>query len=410
MPKLLIITQVYPPDPAAVGQHLHEVATAVTRKGWSCSVWTANRGYENPNERFAAREELQGVDVRRLPASSFGKGSIFVRLLGQGSFLIQVLVRVLFGPKPDRLLISTSPPLVGLVAWLARRLRGVPVTYWLMDLNPDQAVALGAFKPGHVFVRLFDWMNRRILKAAETTIVLDRFMEAKVRQKVADAHVVVIPPWAPEGVAPQSGNGECRIVNGECGKANAFRREHGLEGKTVFMYSGNHSWVHPLTTILEATRRVAERTDWVFVFVGGGKGKAEVEAFIAKHRPENVRSLPYQPLENLPVSLAAADVHMVVMGDAMVGCVHPCKIYGVVALGCPVLGLGPAESHIGEIVEGEQLGERIDHGDVDGAVAAIQRLAELSPEARSAIRDRAGALMEERFDRKRLIEAVVGEL
>lgn len=400
MSKFLIISQVYPPEPAAVGQYLHEVAAAMARRGWDCSVWTANRGYEDPGTRFAPRETLDGVAVRRLPASSFGKRSIPVRLLGQGSFLLQVLFRLLCGARPDRLLISTSPPLMGLVAWLACRLRGVRVTYWLMDLNPDQAVELGVYPPGHLFVRLFDWMNRRILGAAETTIVLDRFMEARVRRKIGEkARIVVLPPWAPEGIqAGETGR------KGERDEENAFRREHGLSGKTVFMYSGNHSWVHPLTTVLEAARRMGDREDRIFVFVGGGKGKEEVDSFIAEHRPAHMMSLPYQSLEDLPISLAAADVHMVAMGDAMVGCVHPCKIYGVLALGCPVLALGPRESHIGEIVEGGGLGERVDHGDTDGAARAMERLAELDPETRATIRQRAADLMDKRFNREGLVD------
>jgi len=38
MPSLLIICQVYPPDPAAVGQHVADVAEEMVRRGWSVRV------------------------------------------------------------------------------------------------------------------------------------------------------------------------------------------------------------------------------------------------------------------------------------------------------------------------------------------------------------------------------------
>jgi len=84
MPKLLIISQVYPPDPAAVGQQFGDVAEEMVRRGWQVQVWTAARGYEDPSVRYPRQELRSGVRVSRLPWSSFGKGSI------QGIFPLEV--------------------------------------------------------------------------------------------------------------------------------------------------------------------------------------------------------------------------------------------------------------------------------------------------------------------------------
>src|SRR5262249_10288388 len=139
---------------------------------------------------------------------------------------------------------------------------------------------------------------------------------------------------------------------------------HGLEGKFVAMYSGNLSIAHPLETVLQAAEQLRHRDDVVFLFVGGGLGRREVEEFAAWHPNANIRLLPYQPREKLRESLSAADVHLVSMGNAMVGIVHPCKIYGAMACGRPVLLIGPRASHAGELIERHHCGWRIDHGNV----------------------------------------------
>jgi hypothetical protein len=36
------------------------------------------------------------------------------------------------------------------------------------------------------------------------------------------------------------------------------------------------------------------------------------------------------------------------MGDAMLGLVHPCKIYNIFAVGAPVIYIGPEPSHVTE--------------------------------------------------------------
>ena len=75
--------------------------------------------------------------------------------------------------------------------------------------------------------------------------------------------------------------------------------------------------------------------------------------------------LPYQPMENIDESLGAADLHVVSMGSDMPGCVHPSKAYTVLAMGKPLLYLGPKESAIGQWIKDNHIGWQIDHGDVD---------------------------------------------
>jgi hypothetical protein len=69
---LLILSQVYPPDAASVGQHMADVASSMAARGHRAVVLTADRGYDDPAQRFPRREWLGGAEVRRLPFSSFG--------------------------------------------------------------------------------------------------------------------------------------------------------------------------------------------------------------------------------------------------------------------------------------------------------------------------------------------------
>src|SRR3954464_8803702 len=96
---LVIISQTFVPDPASVGQHMADVAREMARRGHRVVVYTSNRGYENPGLRYPSRERLDGVDVRRLPFSSFGKRSIPVRAFGTFTFLVQCVLICLFTPR-----------------------------------------------------------------------------------------------------------------------------------------------------------------------------------------------------------------------------------------------------------------------------------------------------------------------
>jgi hypothetical protein len=211
-------------------------------------------------------------------------------------------------------------------------------------------------------VKAFDWLNRRVLARARDVIVLDRFMAQRVLAKLeVRDKLTVLPPWPHEDhVSPVPK------------EDNPFRREHGLDGKFVVMYSGNHGPSNPLGTVLEAAVRLRDDPRFAFVFVGGGIGKSEVDAVAGP----TILSLPYQPLDRLRYSLSAADVHLVTIGDGVVGIVHPCKVYGAMAVARPILLVGPEQSHVGDLLAREQIGWRVAHGDVDGLVGLLRSLAE----------------------------------
>src|SRR6266850_3167744 len=358
---ILIISQVFIPDPASVGQHIADVAYELAKRGHRVLVYTSRRGFENPSVVYPARETINGVEIRRLPFGSFGKKNLLIRILGTATFMTQAFFRALFTPRLAGIFFSTSPPMIGLVCTLAAAIRRVPTVYWAMDLNPDQLLALGKIKPTSLSARLLEFVNKRILKHSNLIIALDRFMAQRLENRRTIRHkLITIPPWPHESfiepVDPQT---------------NPFRLKHNLPNKFVFMYSGNHSPSNPLKTLLDAAIRLKDHPDIRFLFVGGGTGKKEVEQYIKDHNLANVISLPYQPLADLRYSLSAADVHIVSLGSDMVGIIHPCKVYGAMAVARPVLFLGPKPSHISDLLDSHNFGLHISHGEVDAAEKAI---------------------------------------
>jgi glycosyltransferase involved in cell wall biosynthesis len=390
-PTLLIISQVYVPDPASVGQHVADAAAEMARRGYRVVVYASARGYDDPSQRYPSRELRDGVDVRRLPLSSFGKSSIAVRLIAQWIFLVQAIVRGLLTRGLVGVVVSTSPPFAGVAGVVIGRIRRCKVVYWVMDLNPDQMIALGMITERSLRARVFRAFNRAILRRADDVVVLDRFMAERVRGAAdVGAKMSVMPPWPHE-----------EVLGSVDHAVNPFRSRHGLQGKFVVMYSGNHSPANPITTVLDAAERLTADERLVFLFIGGGVGKKEVEERIARGA-SNVRSLPYQPLAELKYSLSAADLHVVSMGDGVVGIVHPCKVYGAMAVSRPILLLGPDPCHVSDLIEQHRIGRNVRHGDVGGCERAIRELAGAPAEELAVMGRRAADVIATTLSKNRL--------
>jgi glycosyltransferase involved in cell wall biosynthesis len=283
-----------------------------------------------------------------------------LRVLGGLSFTLQAALRGLLVSGLDTIVLSTSPPMASLAGVLVGALRGARVVYWPMDLNPDQAVSLGLANRRGISVRMFEWLNRAILKRADIVVALDRVMARRLESKrpVADK-LVVVPPWPEEDEVEPVPHDD-----------NPFRRTHDLDGKTVIMYSGTLGPSNPVDTLLAAAEHFEQDARVLFLFVGGGTGMAEVRA---RNRP-NVKCLPYEPLSRMRYSLSAGDVQVVSLGDAMTGIVHPCKGYGAMATSRPILFLGPDESHVTAMMSEAEFGWHVRHGDVAGAIRAIEEI------------------------------------
>lgn len=372
---VLVVSQTFVPDPASVGQHMADVAFELARRGHAVRVYASSRGYEDPTAVYPRREMLRGADVRRFPFASFGKRSILLRVLGTAVFHLQAFFAALFTPRLAGIFFSTSPPLVGLPMSIAAAIRRVPVAYWAMDLNPDQLIALGKLKPTDLVARLLEAANLFILRRASLIIALDRFMADRLAARgVPRDRMLVMPPWSHES---HIATDDAPAATAE----NPFRARHGLGNKFVIMYSGNHSPSNPLTTLLDAAVKLKDDSSLVFLFVGGGSGKREVEAYIRDHNLTNALSLPYQPMSELKHSLTAADLHVVSLGEPMVGIIHPCKIYGAMTAGRAILFLGPRPSHISDLLDAHAIGTQIAHGDVAAALGAIDRFRRMPAEA-----------------------------
>ena len=362
--RFLLINQTFYPDVASSGQHLTDLALQLAGRGHEVTVITSRRAYDDPGILFARRELWRGIHIHRLSNTGFGKQAKWRRAADFATFLASCCWCLCRMRRPDAVVAMTSPPMVAVISAGFARLRSCAFCYWIMDLNPDEALAAGWLEANSLATRWLERLSRFSLRCAFKIVVLDRFMRDRILKKGIDpAKIAIIPPWSHDSEVEFDLQGRDR-----------FREMNGLADKFVVMYSGNHSPCHPLTTILAAAKELDANGDIAFCFVGGGSEFGRVKEFAAEARLSNVTCLGYQPRSQLAESLSAADLHLVVMGDPFVGVVHPCKIYNILRVGSPLMYVGPQPSHVSEVIA--ECNGRIPcacakHGEVDEVVRQI---------------------------------------
>lgn len=375
--RILLLNGHYWPDlSAATAQMLTGLGEELAQQAHEVRVICGRRKYDEPSVLFTKSEENHGVRITRIWNSALGKRAKWRRAVDFATWLAAAELALLREPKPDVVVTLTTPPLLSVLGARYAKRVGARLVPWMMDLNPDEAVAAGWLRHGSLMERFLRKALEKSFEQSAAIIALDRFMADRIAAKGVDRRKIhVVAPWAHDKEVKPDPEG-----------AKKFRRKHGLEDSFVVMYSGNHSPCHPLDPVIQVAREFngangAGSGKWKvkgsvkFVFVGGGTGWEEIKRIKEKEKLTNVTCLPYQALNKVGASLGAADLHVVAMGEAFVGLVHPCKVYNLLSLGLPWVGIGPKECHLTDLLKevGAQAGcEVVPGGDAVALAHLIQ--------------------------------------
>jgi len=358
--RILFVNRFFHPDHSATSQMLSDLSFHLAERGWRVEVVTSRQRYDDASARLPPREIVNGVDVRRVWSTRFGRGFLPGRAIDYATFYISAFFALLRRAGRDTTIVAlTDPPLISVVAALAAMLRRATLINWTQDLFPEVAEALG-MRALRVLRRVRDWSLRR----AKVNVALGDLMAARL------PHGVVIHNWADASLHP-------------------VEIPH---SRFVVGYSGNLGRAHDAQTMLAAMRTLRDDDGIEFLITGGG---AQLNELRAEQLP-NVRFVGYAPREQLSESLSSADAHLVTLLPSLEGLIVPSKFYGILAVARPVLFAGARDGELARIITAHECGYVIAPGDGEELSRRIRELAGDRDRAR-AIGLRGRRLYEEKF-------------
>ncbi len=364
--RIVFVNRFYWPDEPATGQLLTDLAESLAAAGLRIAVVTSHPG----DAAVPLRETRRSVEIIRVRGSRLGKKSLPKRALDFATFLLGARRELARLARPgDTVVALTDPPLLGAaLAGLARR-KKLRLIHWVQDVFPEVAMAAG-----HGFTAPFRGWRDRAWRGADACVVLGTDMAALVRTRgVPESRIHIIPNWAPEGLAP---------LPVEAGQS--LRERWGLQAKLVVVYSGNLGRVHDFSAIAPLAASLREDTDIAFVFIGDGARRAALETEVRAQGLTSVHFKPAQPRDQLAETLALGDVHLVTLRAGCEDLVFPSKLYGIAAVGRPVIFIGPRECEVARLVEARRFGRAFANTEIPSLAGALRTLRD-DPAQRAAL-------------------------
>ncbi|HED12057.1 MAG TPA: glycosyltransferase WbuB [Gammaproteobacteria bacterium] len=394
MPKIIFINRFFFPDHSATSQLLSDLAFDIVGISPDILVVTSRQRYDDPESRLERAETINGVKVRRIWTTTFGRGRLLGRVVDYLTFYTSAFwVLLLVVERNDIVVAKTDPPLISVIAAVVVRLRRARLVNWVQDIFPEVASALGVGGIG-IFLRVLRGLRNYSLRRAEKNVVLGaRMAEKVIEQGIEENSVEIIHNWA---------DGEC--IKSLPADENPLRAAWGLSHKFVVGYSGNMGRAHDFETIVEAAKLLKGETNIFFLFVGDGARREWLQGRVRELGLNRVMFKPYQARDQLSQSLGVADVHLISLYPQLEGYIVPSKFYGIAAAGRASIFIGDINGEVPEILKLGKCGKAFALGQ---AQALADYIKELSHDRTTTSETGANAriLFEEKFDKGKALAA-----
>lgn len=393
---VLVVTQYFWPE----NFKINDLVVGLMDRGHQVTVLTALPNY--PDGKFfngysafgRFTEQYRGARVIRVPILPRGSASGARLALNYLSFVVSAC---LIAPIRCRerydvaFIFEPSPITVALPALLMKRLRGIPVLFWVQDLWPESLSAAGAVSSSTVLGAVGKMVSL-IYRGCDRILVTSRAFVCSIGQYVEDRGQVCY--------FPQYGEDAYRVVQLP---ENAPERSKVPNGFVV-MFAGNIGAAQDFETIIAAADRLRDQRDIHFLVIGDGRMRKWVEEEVARlGLQETVHLIGRYPMEAMAGFFSLADAMLVILKkEPIFSLTIPAKIQSYLACGRPIVAALDGEG--ARIIEEAGAGFTCRTEDPTALAAAVLRMRNTSFEARSRMGERGLKYYNDNFDRTKLLD------
>jgi colanic acid biosynthesis glycosyl transferase WcaI len=375
--RILIISLVYPPEHAPAGIMVAELANELARAGHDVTVLTGfpshptGRLFPGWKARLLSRERTEGsFTLLRCLHSFVPRFGALGKMWYHFTFAVSSFWAGLWAGRFDVLVLQSTPAFCGPATILLAWIKKAKTFYWIHDIHPESTINAGLLKEGAlagVMKATDSWVCRRASIVATPT---EEMREVLLARGLPAEHVVIQRHWLDEDrIQPLPQNG--------------WRDKHGISpGDFVVLHAGTIGYISGALVIVEAAKVLAMHPGILFLFVGDGPLKAELQKKAKEYGLANVRFLPFQSEEDLSSMLASADVGLVVLKAESAATSIPSKMYGYTSAGRPVIASVAPRNSVARFISAGGFGWAVPPADPEALAGAVLQAAADAGECR----------------------------
>lgn len=398
--KVLIVTQYFWPE----NFRINDLAEGLMERGHQVTVLTGIPNY--PDGQFfpgyglfrKVREDFHGARVIRVPLVPRGKGGGIRLVLNYLSFALSASILAPFFCRGDFdfvFVFEPSPITVGLPALVLKKLKFIPILFWVQDLWPESLSATGAVRSKWI-LNAVARMVRFIYGGCDRILVTSQAYIPAIQSLGIDSSCLRFFPQSVEALYKP-------VAVARDAPENAIL-PHGFR----VIFAGNIGAAQSFGTILEAAEKLKIHSDIQWVIIGDGRMRSWVESEIRKRDLfDTVHLVGRYPVESMPRFFALSDVLLVTLKkEPIFALTIPGKVQSYLACGKPIVASLDGEGS--RLVREAQAGLTSPAEDAGGLAEAILSMYRMPKDQREEMGRNGIRYHETNFSRDMLIARLEG--
>ena len=383
---VIFLTEHFHPSNGATAQLITDLVADTRRAGIPLKVLTSTP--KDPEDESADY-------IYRTSKESTSQATILSKTLRGLRFLVSALVWLSLYAQPGQtIFIVSNPPFVGIIGLVLRYTKRIRYIFLLQDVFPRSATLTGLLPSRGPGV----WFWRKLLSLVLHNSSLVVTLSSAMVQRCKDDFGSLIP-------IKEIHNWSILDLTEKTSRQNQLAREWGLDNIFTIQYSGNFGRLHDLLTILEAAR-LLEHEPIMFVFIGDGAKREQIEIYKHRYTLNNIVIKPFQDRAFLAQSLMASDLSFVSMIPGADDTIAPSKLYGILSLSKPVVLIGNQNSELANILREYNCGIVIPNGDPALLASKLSQISQ-NPQLLREMSENSFKLYNAKYGRERSTNAYI---
>jgi glycosyltransferase involved in cell wall biosynthesis len=344
---ILFMCQFFYPEYISSGLLPYQTAQALTEAGMTVDVLC---GY--PNEylsqdyKVTSKEIIDGINIIRKKYIQIGRKNFFGRLINYFSFTFVMFINIFRCRDYRTIIVYSNPPILPLVAVLAKKIFGCKIVFVAYDLYPEIAERTNVIREDSSISRVMSFINKKLYKNVSKVIALSNEMKTFLTNEraISEKKIEVIPNWATESF---------ELKNVQNPIFSKLRKNH----KLIVSYFGNMGIAQDMDTIMNViSDESIKSTDIYFIFAGHGNKKNELIKFIQDNNLKNCKIYDYLSGDDFNDALTISDLCIVSLKKDLCGLAVPSKTYSYYQAKKPVIAIMDKKMDIAKQINKFSLG------------------------------------------------------
>ena len=372
--KILLVTQYFYPE----NFKSNDIAIELTKRGHEVTVLTGlpnyptGKIYENYGFFKRKKENYHGVNIIRTWLTPRGKGGIIRLFLNYFSWAFFASIRAFFlafSSKFDSIIVHEPSPITqGFPAIIVKKIQGIPMYFWVLDLWPETLTSAGGINNKFI-LSVFTKIVKFIYQNSNKILISSRsFKKSIIAKGDFEERIIYFPNWAEESIS----------------KGFADFPVPELPGGFKVLFAGNIGVAQDMVSIGRAALKLKNHKIQ-FIILGDGRMKESLEQFIKEHDlHKTIHLLGRFPIEAMKTFFDRADALLITLKDEVVfNLTVPAKLQAYMCTKKPILGMLNGEGS--KIIQDSDCGFVTNAGNHEEFSKIILKMSELSKDKRDRL-------------------------